>query len=484
MITHFNNRIHLHGSEIFVVDLREQSNIDKSSMKQRRDFRSFVMAMLVVTAGLFAGTECKAIGGVWRGELLINGVRLPLVFNFSQDADGSTRCTMDSPMQNAKGIGTQVLFCSNDSVLLLVSSLGVTYRGKVSSNRIEGEFVQMGYSFPLTLSPEQPLSERRPQTPVPPFPYQSTDTTFVAADGVRLAGTLTMPAGAKKNVPAVVMVTGSGPQNRDEEVFEHRPFAVLADWLARHGIASFRYDDRGTARSEGNFAAAGLDIFKSDAEAALQFLKSVKGIGKAGVLGHSEGGTIALMLAADGKADYVVSLAGLATDGKDMLIAQNLHSLKKLGATEQQQTDVIRLLNFCFNDIIAGREYTAIDVETYAKEHGLDIPAMVMVSFKRNLQAAKGTYFRQLLQVSPKGWLPKISCPVFALNGTFDTQVDCTDNLKAVRELVKGSRVKEYTGLNHFFQHCTTGEPTEYFGITETISPEVLDDIVAYIRSL
>ncbi len=445
--------------------------------------RGFKYVFSFVAAALSVFGEAAALDGVWRGDLDLGQAKLPLVFNFSEQG-GETLCKLDSPMQGAKGIAAVVTHCSGDSVAVEIRSIGATYRGRVTSDAIRGTFSQRGYSFPLELTPEKPLSERRPQTPRAPFPYQSLDTVFTSADGVKLAGTLVLPDNWTKGV-AVVMVSGSGPQNRDEEMFDHRPFAVIADRLAREGIASLRYDDRGTAQSEGDFKSADIDDFKSDAEAAVKFMRSVGRAGRVGVVGHSEGGTIALMLAADRSADFVVSLAGLAVKGRDMLIAQNSRVLDKLNPSEKQKDDMLKLLSLCFGDIAAGKAYADIDPDKYVAEYDLDVMPVVLASIKQNVAATSdGSYFRKLVSLDPSEWLPKIRCEVFAVNGSLDTQVDSRSNLAAIRDKVKKARVKEYEGLNHLLQHAATGEMNEYGDIAETISEEVLTDIVAFIKSV
>jgi len=423
--------------------------------------------------------RAPALDGSWRGELDLNVARVPLVFNFTAAGDA---CTLDSPAQGAKGIPAEVVFSSADSIAVDIRAIGATFRGHVAQGAIRGMFSQGAGSFPLLLTPEAPLAERRPQTPKPPFPYQTVDTVFRSADGTKLAGTLTIPAGAAEGVPAVVMITGSGPQNRDEELFEHRPFAVIADALARRGIASLRYDDRGTGASEGNFQTADIDTLTADASAALRFLRTFGVIGKAGLLGHSKGGTIALGLAAAGEPDFVVSMAGMAVRGKDTILEQNRHSLEKAGITGARQADVMKLLDYIFNDIIAGRQPSAADCAAYVAENNLDVPSYLMQSLLDNLRSTPGETFRKLLALDPAESLKRIKCPVLALNGTLDSQVAPSANLGAIRAHVASATVREYPGLNHLFQHARTGDVAEYGEITETVAPEVLEEIASFIE--
>ena len=256
--------------------------------------------------------------GAWNGELEVMGTKLPLVFNFSPNG-----CTIDSPSQNAKGIPAEKTMSNDGTIKVTVGMIGATFEGKMSDNEIRGTFTQNGFPLPLTLKPGKPVV-KRPQTPTPPFPYKEESINFTNA-GYTFNGTLTLPEHFTKSTPVVLMVTGSGQQNRDEELFSHKPFAVIADALARKGIASLRYDDRGWGNKSINFANFTTDDFRQDAAAALPLLRSR--FNKVGILGHSEGGTIAFMLAAEGKADFIVSLAGMAISGKETLVMQNHQAL-------------------------------------------------------------------------------------------------------------------------------------------------------------
>lgn len=424
------------------------------------------------------------MNGNWRGELSLGQTKLPIVFHFYENECGQTQCTIDSPMQGAKGIPTIISFCNTDSLSVEIKSIGASFYGNISGLEILGTFSQRGYSFPLNLYPEKSIFERRPQTPRKPFPYTSIDTTFISSDGTVLAGTLSIPIPHTHNMPGVVFITGSGPQNRDEEICDHQPFAVISDYLARNVVASFRYDDRGVAKSKGDFKTANIDTFKADADAAVNLLRSIDGVTKVGIIGHSEGGTIALWLASEGKADFAISLAGAIIKGKDMLLAQNLHLLDRLQISQKQRNDVITLISSVFDDIIDGKKYPEIDVDESIKERDLDIPSVVLASFRQNLAIATGSYYRQLISLDPSKWLGTINVPIMGLNGALDTQVASNTNLKELKRLVPHAKIKEYTGLNHLFQHGNTGEISEYTEITETISEDVLTDIKQFISNL
>lgn len=439
---------------------------------------------LILLFALLLAAECSALDGKWRGNLDMKVAKLSLIFNFSKSDAGATIASMDCPQQNAKGIPLEITLLTADSIGVECKKFGMTYHARIFSDSIQGTFSQNGFRLPLTLEPEQSLLSRRPQTPVPPYPYQTTDTVFRSADGTILAGTLTVPQTASgSRMPVVVMVTGSGPQNRDEEVFEHRPFAVIADYLARNEVASFRYDDRGVASSKGSFQAATIDTFKTDAASALHFVRSFPQFGSAGILGHSEGGTLAILLAAEKKPDFIISLAGAAVPMKDVLIAQNSRMLDRFGIAGAQKEASLRLLNIAFdsirNQFYAG-QFSPLDIDAICKENSLDVPPMVIGSIKSNMQT-RNRYFDSLVSLDPTESLKRIACPVLAINGTKDTQVDAEPNLNAIRANVKGARIERMEGLNHLMQHATTGDMQEYYGITETISPDVLTLILNFI---
>lgn len=438
-----------------------------------------IVALVIIMTNL----TLSAFNGDWRGELSFGSQKLPLVFHFSKVENDDTHATLDSPLQGVKGLQTTMLFCDEDSVALEIKSIGASFSGKVSNKEIKGTFTQRGYSFPIVLMPEKSIYDRRPQTPREPFTYNTVDTIFVSGDGAVLAGTLTFPDNRASNTPMVVFVTGSGPQNRDEEMFDHRPFAVLADYLARNGVASFRYDDRGVSKSKGNFAMADIEDFKEDAKAAVRMLRGFDNIGKVGVLGHSEGGTIALMIASEGDVDFAVSLAGAIIKGKDMILAQNLRLLDQLSVSSQQKGDVITLITKVFDNVIEGKPYSEINVDEYVKTGNLNIPPIILGSIKQNLAASTGSYFRSLLSLDPSGWLENIKVPVLGINGTLDTQVASAVNLAELKKFVPEAQIREYAGLNHLFQHAITGEITEYEQIEETIAPEVLGDILRFVLS-
>lgn len=389
--------------------------------------------------------------GAWSGKLDAGVMKLTVVFNLEQ-AEDYVKITLDSPDQGAKGIPCKKDFLSDDSMAVSVEMINATYRARLKDGKLEGVFTQNGYPLPLVLTKGAP-EIKRPQQPQPPFPYTTEEVTFKnEIDGATLAGTLTYPVGYtqknKKKPFVVLLVTGSGQQNRNEELMNHQPFLVIADYLARQGIATLRYDDRATGASVGGEVKnATTKDFMRDAAAGIDFLRMKKIFGKVGILGHSEGGTIAFMLGAQKKADFIVSLAGPGVKGDTLLAAQSNRILELSG-----------------------------------------MPANVTTEKYRQLQSVQQIpWVRWFIDYDPSDDIRKTRCPVFALNGDHDCQVISSLNLQAIKRLLPSSSkhlIKEYPQLNHLFQHCTTGLPAEYGQIEETISPEVLMDIAQWINSL
>ena len=429
-------------------------------MKALRTLTFLALAMLTFTA--------NAQEGSWNGELDVMGTKLPLVFNFSPNG-----CTMDSPSQNAKGIPAEKTVSDDGTIKVKVGMIGATFEGKMADGEIKGTFTQNGFPLPLTLKAGK-LAVKRPQTPVPPFPYKEESVSFTNA-GYTFNGTLTLPENYTKQTPVVLMVTGSGQQNRDEELFEHKPFAVIADALARQGIASLRYDDRGWGDKSVNFANFTTDDFRQDAAATLPLLR--KRFNKVGILGHSEGGTIAMMLAAEGKVDFIVSLAGMAISGKETLVMQNRQAMSSIGLPKDIVDSYCATISNILNEIANGKKTSEITID--------GVPDNLKPILKKSLEQANSPYIRHFITVDASKQLSKIKCPVLALNGTKDTQVDCAANTTLLEKGLINSKhtIKKIEGVNHLFQHCTTGNVVEYQQIEETIASEVLEIIYSWINN-
>ncbi len=423
--------------------------------------------LLTIVALLFSvASLSNAQTGNWAGQLEVQGMNLTVVFHL----DGEEP-SMDSPDQAAFGIPIQVERTELGKITIRIPSLGASYEGQWLIKQIVGTFKQMTLFLPLTLTPEKPLN--RPQTPKEPFPYTQEEVTFSNGDAT-LTGTLVLPEGCTRKTPVLIMVTGSGQEDRDETIFDHKPFAVLADVLGRAGIATLRYDDRGVGGSTGDVVNATTEDFRDDALAGIKLLR--ERFDKVGVIGHSEGGLIALMLAADKQADFIVSLAGVAVSGIELIVAQSRTSLESAGYPEDQVD------TFC----------KAVGEAAYVRVHGgrmpfvdeLDLPDDLKQAYQGILVQIQSPWMQKLLSLDMRPRLGSITCPVLALNGTKDIQVDCESNLSALREGLPANprnRIEALEGLNHLFQHCTTGAVSEYRQIEETIAPEALALIVAWL---
>ena len=445
---------------IILFTFATYKTIKHTNMKALRTLTSVVFAMMAFAANAQEGT--------WNGELNVMGNKVPLVFNFSTNG-----CTIDSPSQGVNGIQAEKTVKDDGTISVKVGMIGATFEGKMADGEIKGTYVQNGFPLPLTLKPGK-LAVKRPQTPVPPFPYKEESVSFTNAQ-YTFNGTLTLPENYTKNTPVVLMVTGSGQQNRDEELFSHKPFAVIADALARQGIASLRYDDRGWGDKSVNFADFTTDDFRQDAAAALPLLR--KRFNKVGILGHSEGGTIAMMLAAEGKADFIVSLAGMAISGKETLIMQNRQAMSAIGLPKETVDSYCNSISKALDEIASGKKANEINID--------DVPQALKPITIKALQQADTPYIRHFLTVDVGKLLPKIKCPVLALNGTKDTQVDCDANTTRIEKGLANCKhsIKKIDGVNHLFQHCNTGIVTEYQQIEETISPEVLQEVAKWIKA-
>ena len=424
-----------------------------------------ILALMAVAA-----VTLRAQTGAWTGKLKVSGVELALIFNIGEES-----ATLDVPDQGAKDIPVEVSRDAVGGITLNVPAINASFKGLWAGKVIAGTFTQHGMSFPMTLTPGAPVV-RRPQTPVGPFPYATEEVSFTNGDAV-LKGTLTLPENCDRKTPVLIMVTGSGLQNRDEEMFSHKPFAVIADAFARAGIATLRYDDRGFGESTGDVVLCTTEDLKNDALAGVRLLR--ERFDKVGVLGHSEGGSIALMLAADNQVDFAVSLAGMIVSGAETLLAQNRRAFESAGLPESEVEAFARLLSDTFTAIRTRAPLPSAD--------NYDITDALRKNYAAALPSFRTPYMEFFLGLDLSASLSGITCPVMALNGTKDTQVQCDRNIAVLKAgLPSNSRsvIRAEDGLNHLFQHCVTGEVSEYKSIEETFSPEVLSEMIAWIKTL
>lgn len=455
-------------------------------------------ALVLLLAGLAVSSSLSAqdISGTWHGKLSLPTGSLTIVFHISQTEQGGYVTTLDSPDQGANGIKTQTTSFNDSTLIIQIPMIHASYKGKLNSdNTINGTFTQ-GMPLPLNLKKGEASRPKRPQEPQPPFPYRSEEVTVRnERDGINLAGTLTLPEKGTK-FPAVVMVTGSGTQNRDEEIMGHKPFFVIADYLTRNGIAVLRCDDRGTAASQGIHATATNEDFATDTEAMVNYLRSRKEINakKIGIIGHSAGGIIAFIVAAkDPSIAFVVSLAGAGVRGDSLMLKQVELISKSQGMPDAvwqgmkpsirnryailQQTDKTpeKLQKELYADV----------TKTMSPEQLKDLNTIQQLSAQ--ISSMTSPWYLHFMRYDPAQDLKKLKCPVLALNGEKDIQVDAAMNLTAIQERITGNgnknvTVKAYPNLNHLFQTCEKGTLAEYGQLEETINPEVLKDIIEWIR--
>ena len=443
--------------------------------------------------------------GIWTGKLeLPNSLELTIVFNLSKDDSGKYTSTLDSPDQGAMGIPTESTTINNDSLLIKIPLVQGFYSGKIiyDEMKIEGKWSQGGMSLDLNVNKVEKLEGRnRPQEPKEPYLYNSEEVLFEnETDGVVLAGTLTFPKEGN-NFPAVVMITGSGGQDRNEELLGHKPFLVIADYLTKNGIAVLRFDDRGIAQSTGNHDAATSEDFAKDVLAAVQFLKDRKEIDKTkiGLIGHSEGGIIAPLVAVQSSdVAFIVMMAGLGIPGDSILYLQGELIQRAEGMPEEEimkslkmQRELFSIIKNSNNDEeldkelkeIFNKEYAAMTEEEKSK---LGDPEVYL---NMQVKTLTSPWFKYFLRFDPAPVLEKVKCPVFAINGEKDLQVPPKENLSAIESALKKGdnknfEVKMLPGLNHLFQTSTTGKISEYGKIEETISPVALQTMLGWIKKV
>lgn len=454
--------------------------------------------LLVVFFAAFNFTDAQNISGTWTGKLDLPTGQLTLVFHL-KDSAGIQTGKMDSPDQHAFGIPVSKVAFNTPDLHIEVANGAIAYDGRVASDSVQGNFKQSGQVFPLVLrrSEIQNKKVNRPQEPKPPFPYRSEEVEFInhKANGIKLAGTLTLPE-KKKNFPAVILISGSGPQDRDETIMEHKPFLVIADHLTRRGIAVLRFDDRGTAKSEGNFQDATSADFATDVDAAVQFLKGRKDIsaGRVGLIGHSEGGMIAPMVAANDKTiGFIVLMAAPGYSGADILLMQANAIGKASGMTEEQLKTAGELNKRVYEYAMSPNKDSSAKQEII-KELMRYLPQNLKEKQKENMANAQveqlmSPWMQYFLKKDPTEDLKKVKCPVLALSGSKDLQVPAEKNILAIQKALKegGNKnvtTKVFPDLNHLFQHADTGLPAEYHQIEETISPEALAYMAEWINKI
>ena len=430
-------------------------------------------------------TYAENINGEWEGKLKITPeLSLRFVLNITYNENKPSTVTMDSPDQGAYGIPLNIVYLDKDSVNVSYPQLAISYKGRLTDNEISGNFTQGGLTLPLTLSAKSEI--KRPQTPQPPFPYKSEDVSFPSSlDDALLYGTLTLPPNYSDITPVAILISGSGTQNRDEELFGHKPFAVIADYLARNGIASLRYDDRGFDPAKGLSPNSNTAQNALDAKGAIKYLRQ-RGLNNIGIIGHSEGGLIADMLAAEGNnLRFIIEIGGPAVSGDRILLFQNEYLLRD----GKMPDNYIAMYLDAMKGILDSRKnsdatpFVESDYEIFSKTWKNDpVVAPLIKNLKDNFYQLP-PWVEYFINYDPISDIGKIQIPVLMIYGEKDTQVPPALNLPALENSRADVTIKVFPGLNHLMQHCSTGKVTEYADIEETISPEVLEEIKNFITS-
>lgn len=471
--------------------------------------KKIIIPALFLIAGMLShslsaqnNSNKNILPGSWLGNISVSGSSIRLVFNLKLNERDSLIATADSPDQGAKNIPLGRVIQNMDSITIKAPLLLAEYKGTIiNDTTINGTFTQRGGQYTVNLKKLKTIfTLNRPQEPKPKFPYISEDVIFTNnKSNIQLAGTLTIPGG-EGPFPAVIMITGSGAQNRDEEIFGHKPFMVIADWLTRQGIVVLRYDDRGVGKSKGSQLNATSGDFATDAQAAFDYLKNNPKINSKaiGLIGHSEGGLIAPIVATSNpKIAFIVSLAGPGVNGERILYRQQADISRLSGVTEDQISESKEINEKLYGILKKEKDNNKAETEilTAYKEILIKKGApkedqeKAIVQLKASFGAPTYTWFRYFMLTEPAKFWKQVKCPVLALNGEKDLQVAADENLPAIEKALKSGGNKTVktimlADLNHLFQHCKNGLPAEYGEIEETFSPEVLKIISGWILGL
>ncbi|MFQ5743539.1 MAG: alpha/beta hydrolase family protein [Acidobacteriota bacterium] len=457
----------------------------------------------------FLGQEASSKGERWKGVMELPGMKMEFAVTFQRQVEGEGyAATIDIPAQGVSGLALVGVVYTDEQIGFTIQQAppsGAVFTATVSEDgkTATGELEQGGQKFPIHMERmekgEAAVGPELLQRPRPPYPYQQRQVSYSnPADGTRLAGTLTIPGG-QGPYPAVLLISGSGAQDRDETIFGHKPFLVLADHLSRHGIGVLRVDDRGVGGSSGSVAQSTSEDLAADVLAGVAFLGQQAGIdGRLiGLIGHSEGGIIAPMVAArSNDVAFIVLLAGTALPGRQIMPLQLAAIQRASGRSEENIRRQLEAQGKLLDRVIADedeasirdavRELVKIQLSTSPRGQATP-PERIEELIAPQASQLMTPWFRYFLTNDPKVWLRQVRCPVLALGGSLDLQVPAADNLPEMKRVltVAGNAdvtVTELAGLNHLFQTAATGSPAEYSHIEETFSPEALDLITEWIQ--
>lgn len=444
----------------------------------------FFGILQVIFLSNFHTAFAQDVAGSWIGTLALGPQNLRVVFNIKQDDNKKLTATLDSPDQGAMDIPVESVTIKNDSIIFNVTAIGGIYSGMFNkdSNTFIGELKQSGMTFPLNLKKGNSVVLNRPQTPVKPYPYKEEEVLIENKnDNLTLSGTFTKPEGDGQ-FPVAIMITGSGPEDRDEAVFGHKPFLILSDYLTRRGFAILRCDDRGTGKSTGKYKGATADDFASDVKVQIDYLKTRDDIdvSRIGLIGHSEGGVIAPLVASErSDVGFIVMIAGPGINFFEILMAQDSLtdlaegvSEEKIAHSREVNKRVFSMLKQTSDSAAARIKLKEIFTEMKVDE-GTAAQQMSMLT---------SPWFRWYINYEPSVTLQKVKCPVLAVNGEMDVQVPAKADLDAIEDALRKGGNKNYQvvmlpGLNHVLQKCTKCSVSEYSQIEETMNPVALKTI-------
>ena len=477
--------------------------------------RAFCLCPLVF---LFFTSEAQNIAGTWQGTLNVQGNQIPLVFHIKKDSTDKWIAAFDSPGQHAFNLPCSEVIIKYDSIILMMAVINGKYAGQLNTDKsqITGTWFQGAGSLPLTVKKTSDTAtvkeQKRPQTPRPPFPYHSEDVVYANADhSIQFGGTLTYPktdslknSGEIDLYPAVILITGSGQQDRDETIFGHKPFAVIADYLTRQGFVVLRVDDRGFGKTTGIFSEATSMDFAKDVEAGLDFLEKQPMVNKnkIGLIGHSEGGLIAPIVADErSEIKFIILLAGPGIPIIDLMQQQMEAISKSNGETSAKARANGQLMRIVWDEAAKNEDSATtiqhirmkikgwsktLDTATFAKFKSQDT-TIINRQIIEAMKALNGKWYKYFISFNPQPYLEKLDCKVLALNGSKDVQVIAVTNLQGIQQSLQKSKspnydIKEIPGLNHLFQTCTTCNPAEYNSLEESFSPVALEMMGSWLK--
>lgn len=489
------------------------------------DFHSNILVSLTCTAYLYSAINavlmqkifltlsvffifniCDAqnITGTWQGNLEVQGSTIPIVFHIVKDSSNQLSASFDSPSQHAFNIPCNAVVVKEDSVFLMMQSINGKYTGRLQpdSSKITGTWHQSGAAFALDITKTSNTVEikkqNRPQTPKPPYTYLSEDVIYFNADkSLQFGATITYPSAVNKKFPAVLLISGSGQQDRDETLFGHKPFAVIADYLTKKGFLVIRVDDRGMGKSTGNFATSTTADFAKDVEASLDYLEGLPQVNKnkIGLIGHSEGGMIAPIVAGQRKEiNFIVMLAGPGIPIVQLMREQSVSVMESNGIPAKIANAAGQIFSIFANEINQNEDSATTHAALkrkfilFAQQSDTAIRNALELNdtskFDENItdtyKRFSSPWYKYFIAFNPQPYLQKLHCKVLALNGSKDVQVIAKSNLAGIKACLQKSNSPKYDvieipGLNHLFQTCVKCDPDEYGDLEETFSPKILE---------